>query len=276
MPDYTGLGTGLGSDLDLSGMKKSRSDPGPGTMWSEMPELTLAQWLLAILGAAGLGIGKAGLSGMSLLHVLIFAFLFGARDSTGIVLPMLLVGDVCAVTAYHQHARWDYVRRMLPPACLGVIAAAAVMRGLDDAAFKPTIGWIIFTLSLLQVARMQRPDWFGDVPHSRMFAWTMGLAAGALTMLQTRRDGLRALPRGDAASSSWSAPPRGYSSSSICSRCHSASGSASFTGRRCCSIWRSFRRSWQECSADGRSSRGCRSNSSTACCSRSRRSPRCA
>lgn len=148
-----------------------------------MPDLTLAQWLLAILGAAGLGVGKAGLSGMSLLHVLIFAFLFGARDSTGIVLPMLLAGDVCAVTAYHQHARWDYVRRMLPPACVGVVAGAVLMRGLDDAAFKPTIGWIVLVLSVLQAARMQRPGWFGRVPHSRGFAWTIGLAAGATTML---------------------------------------------------------------------------------------------
>jgi uncharacterized protein len=148
-----------------------------------MPDFTAGQWLLAILGAVGLGVGKAGLSGMSLLHVLVFAFLFGARDSTGVVLPMLLVGDVCAVTVYHQHARWDYVRRMLPPACLGVIAGAALMRGIDDAAFKPTIGWIILVLSVLQAARMQRPDWFGEVPHSRGFAWTLGIVAGATTML---------------------------------------------------------------------------------------------
>ena len=148
-----------------------------------MPDLTLAQWLLAVLGAAGLGVGKAGLSGMSLVHVLIFAFLFGARDSTGIVLPMLLVGDVCAVTAYHQHARWDYIRRMLPPACMGVVAGSLLMLGLDDAAFKPTIGWIILVLSVLQAARMQRPEWFGSVPHTRGFAWSIGLAAGATTML---------------------------------------------------------------------------------------------
>jgi uncharacterized protein len=146
-------------------------------------ELTAAQWLLAIVGALGLGIGKAGLAGMSLVHVLIFAFLFGARDSTGVVLPMLLVGDVGAVTLFHQHARWDYVRRMLPPACSGVVAGALMMRGLSDAAFKPTIGWIILALTILQILRMYRPAWFGSIPHSRSFAWTIGLLAGATTML---------------------------------------------------------------------------------------------
>jgi uncharacterized membrane protein YfcA len=148
-----------------------------------MPHLTLTQWLLAGVAATGVGISKAGLSGMSLLHVLIFAFLFGARDSTGVVLPMLLFGDVFAVRTFHQHARWDYVRRMLPPACIGVVAAAWFMRGLSEAVYKPIIGGIILALTVLQLARLYRPGWFGSVPHARWFAWTLGLLAGAATML---------------------------------------------------------------------------------------------
>jgi uncharacterized protein len=148
-----------------------------------MPHLTLTQWLLAIVAATGVGISKSGLSGMSLLHVLIFAFLFGARDSTGVVLPMLLFGDVFAVRTFHQHARWHYVRRMLPPACVGVILAAWLMRGLSETVYKPIIGGIILALTVLQLARLYRPEWFGNVPHARWFAWGLGLLAGAATML---------------------------------------------------------------------------------------------
>ena len=107
-----------------------------------MPDLTPLQWILAFVAAASMGISKGGLAGLGLLHVTIFAFLFGARDSTGIVLPMLIVGDICAVTALHQHARWDYVRRMLPPACIGVMIAAWFMRSLSEAVYKPIIGAI--------------------------------------------------------------------------------------------------------------------------------------
>ena len=92
-----------------------------------MPHLTPAQWALAIGGAFCLGVAKAGLTGLSLLQVAIFAVLFGARASTGVVLPMLIVGDVCAVLAYHEHTRWKYVRRMLPPACIGVVLGALSM-----------------------------------------------------------------------------------------------------------------------------------------------------
>ena len=145
--------------------------------------MTAAEWGLAIVAAAGIGIGKSGLAGMSLVHVLIFAFLFGARESTGVVLPMLLIGDVCAVSIFHQHARWDYVRRMLPPAGAGVVIAAVIMRSLSEAVYKPIIGITILTLTGLQVVRLYKPQWFGRVPHSRWFAWTIGLIAGGATML---------------------------------------------------------------------------------------------
>jgi uncharacterized protein len=148
-----------------------------------MPDLSSAQWLLSILAAFGIGVAKSGFAGVSLLHVLVFAMLFGARDSTGVVLPMLIVGDICAVTAFHQHARWDFIRKMLPPACLGVIAGWLLMHRLDEAVFKPLIGWIILGLAALQIARTQRPNWFSEVPHAPWFAWTMGVMAGVTTML---------------------------------------------------------------------------------------------
>ncbi|MEO8070291.1 MAG: sulfite exporter TauE/SafE family protein [Acidobacteriota bacterium] len=148
-----------------------------------MPHLTLMQWLLAIIAAAGIGLAKAGFAGVGLVHVLIFAFLFGARSSTGVVLPMLLVGDVLTVRAFRQHAQWEYVRRMLPPACIGVVGSAALISHIDETTFKPMIGWIILVLSAMQLARAQRPEWFAHVPHSRLFTWTIGLLAGTTTML---------------------------------------------------------------------------------------------
>ena len=148
-----------------------------------LPHLSPLQWLLAVAAALGIGLSKSGLAGMSLVGVLIFAFLFGARESTGVLLPMLLVGDVCAVSIFHQHARWSYVRRMLPPACVGVIIAAIVMRWLDEAIYKPIIGVIILSLTVLQVLRSVRPLWFSNVPHSMWFTWMIGLIAGAATML---------------------------------------------------------------------------------------------
>jgi hypothetical protein len=158
-----------------------------------MPELTASQWLFAVLAALGIGVAKSGFAGLSMVHVLVFAFLFGARESTGVVLPLLIVGDVCAVLSFRRHARWDYVRRMLPPAALGVIVGWLVMQRLSDAAFKPVIGAIILALTALQLVRMARPLLFEQVPHALWFAWLMGLLAGLTTMLANAAGPIMAL-----------------------------------------------------------------------------------
>jgi len=148
-----------------------------------MPPLTVTQWITAAIGAIGIGISKSGFSGFSLLYVLIFASIFGARGSTGIVLPMLIFGDLSAVRAFHKQAHWRSIRRMLPPACVGVLFAAGAMSRISDATYKPVIGWIILVLAAMHVLRTIRPEWFGNVPHSLGFAWGMGLLSGATTML---------------------------------------------------------------------------------------------
>jgi uncharacterized membrane protein YfcA len=148
-----------------------------------MPDLTLTQWLLAVLGAISMGLSKAGFSGTSLLHVLIFAFIFGARASSGIVLPMLIAADVFAVRAFRQHTQWRYIRRMLPPTILGILIGFTLMGRVDEQVFRMILGTIILCLALLQVARLYRPGWFGHVPHSTAFAWAMGIVAGIATML---------------------------------------------------------------------------------------------
>lgn len=148
-----------------------------------MPHLSSAQWLLAVAGALGLGISKAGFPGMSLVHVVVFAFIFGARTSTGIILPMLIAADVVAVRAFRQHAQWTYIRRMLPATIVGVVIGFVLMGRLDESLFEPIIGTIVLLLVVMQVARMARPGLFSDVPHSHAFAWAMGLLAGVTTML---------------------------------------------------------------------------------------------
>lgn len=149
-----------------------------------MFELSPGEWVLAGLAALGVGFSKSGFAGVGLFHIVVFAHLFGGRPSTGIILPMLLVGDISALTAFRQHARWEHVWRILPPALLGIVLGWLAMRQIqDDTVFRPMIGGIILMLAMMQLARMWRPAWFTHVPHSTWFAWTLGLLAGMTTML---------------------------------------------------------------------------------------------
>ncbi len=148
-----------------------------------MPSLTVAQWLLCIIAALGVGVAKSGFSGVSLVHVLVMASIFGDRDSTGIVLPMLCIGDIFAVIAFKRHAVWRHVGRTLPIACIGVAIGMWLMTLVPAGAYRPIIGWTVLVLVLVQLWRMWKPAMFEHVPHSLPFASTMGLLAGITTMM---------------------------------------------------------------------------------------------
>lgn len=149
-----------------------------------LPHFTTAQWILAFFSAYCIGLAKSGFSGASLINVLVMAQLFHARESTGVVLPMLICGDILSVIAFHEHARWPIVLKMLPPALIGVVAGYGLMLWITDShVFGPIIGTIVLLMVVLQAIRRWRPNLFERVPHSPAFAWSMGLSSGVTTML---------------------------------------------------------------------------------------------
>lgn len=139
------------------------------------------------------GLSKAGFTGLGLVAVIVFASIFGARDSTGVVLPLLIVADIGAVGIFKQHARWDYIRRTLPLAAVGVVLGALIMGRLDNESFRPILGAVILILTMMQLVRLRWPDAFGQVPHSNGAAWSLGLLAGITTMIANAAGPLVAL-----------------------------------------------------------------------------------
>jgi len=140
-------------------------------------------WLFLAIAAFGIGITKSGFSGVSMVHVFLFASVFGARDSTGIVLPMLIAGDLFAMAVYGKRANWGYVRRMMPPTLLGVIVGWLLMFRMPETYYRPLIGFIILVLTVMQIIRIWKQEWLADVPHAAWFAWSMGILVGLTTML---------------------------------------------------------------------------------------------
>jgi len=148
-----------------------------------LQEISALGWIGLLVGAMGIGVSKSGFPGISMLHVVVFAIVFGALDSTGVLLPLLVVGDLCAIRLFGRKADWHHVRRLLPPTLVGVVAGWALMDRVDENSFKLLVGTIILALSAVQGVRMWKPDWFGQVPHQRWFALLLGGLAGLTTML---------------------------------------------------------------------------------------------
>jgi len=151
----------------------------------DFSHLTSQQWLLAVLAALLVGLAKSGFSGVGMLILVLMANVMRGheRESTGVVLPLLICGDLFAAHAFHRHVRWPTLWRMLPPAAVGVCIGFFWMRTLSNTGFKPLIGVIVLTLSALHILRENLPGKFQNIPHSPWFVWTLGITAGITTML---------------------------------------------------------------------------------------------
>ncbi len=137
-----------------------------------------------------IGLSKTGFSGISLVSVALMAAIMPARQSTGVVLPLLICADFFAVGSFRQHSDWRQIRRFLAPALVGVALGALLMRLCADPVrypdwmFKRVIGGIVLVLVILQTLRHLRPGWFVRLPVAGpLFTWFMGLTAGITTML---------------------------------------------------------------------------------------------
>jgi uncharacterized protein len=148
----------------------------------DLSQVEAYQWALAIVSGMVIGMSKAGLNGLTLMFIPLMALSFGGKASTGILLPMLCVGDVFAVAWYRRHAEWQYLLKLLPSALIGIGAGVAVGQGLSDSSFRYLLGGIIMVLLGLMVWQdVYKKE--THYPQAWWFAVVAGLAAGFTTMV---------------------------------------------------------------------------------------------
>ncbi len=144
-------------------------------------------WTLAILGALLIGISKSGIAGLGVLAVAMFTLIFPARSSTGIVLPILMVGDVVAVLHFRRNALWTYLIRLAPWTALGVILGYFALGRLDSLLVGKLIGGILLVVTVLQFWRMisvRGVEQAGEVvAHNLWLTALVGILAGFFTMV---------------------------------------------------------------------------------------------
>ncbi|MBZ4015538.1 sulfite exporter TauE/SafE family protein, partial [Streptomyces purpurogeneiscleroticus] len=93
------------------------------------------------------GFSKTALSGVAAVSVALFAAVLPAKESTGALLPLLLVGDVIAVRTYRRHADRPTLRRLFPSVAAGVLGGVAFTALADDTLIRRTIGALLLTIT---------------------------------------------------------------------------------------------------------------------------------
>ena len=137
--------------------------------------------VLVLISAFLVGASKAGIKGVGLLIVPVMANIFGAKESTGIVLPMLILADIMAVYYYRRDVKWHYIKRLIPWALIGIILGVITGDIVPSEKFKWLLAVIIFGMLFILVYNDFRKS--KKIPDSRPFAAGMGLAGGFATMV---------------------------------------------------------------------------------------------
>src|SRR5262245_8301821 len=106
-------------------------------------------WQFAALAAAALlvGFSKTAVSGANTVSLAVFAAVLPARESTGVLLPLLITGDVLAVLTYRRHAHWPTLLRLFPAVAAGVGLGTVFLLLADDAVVRVSIGAILLLMA---------------------------------------------------------------------------------------------------------------------------------
>lgn len=149
-----------------------------------MFDLNVASWALLILGAMLVGFAKTGVSTIAIFTVILMTQIFPAKESVGILLPMLIVGDLIAVTYYRRSVVWKHLFSLIPWVMTGLLAGYFVLLRVNSEELKLLLGLLVLALIVLQVIKDRLgPKIDEALPNSRWFNGSMGILAGFTTMV---------------------------------------------------------------------------------------------
>lgn len=147
-----------------------------------MPELSALAWIVLGLGAVVIGLSKAALPGAGTVAVALFAAVLPAKQSTGTILLLLIVGDMFALISYRRHADWRTILRLAPAVAAGLVVGAVFLALATDVAVRVTIGILLLIVVAITLWR-RRTASAASTGSGRLAAALYGGAGGFTTMV---------------------------------------------------------------------------------------------
>lgn len=135
------------------------------------------------LAAAGFltGVAKNGVPGLVTVVTPFVAMVIPARTATGMLLPLLVTGDITAVIFWRKKTVWKQLFRLFPWTLGGIVSGFFVMRAVDDATFRPILGAIIIAMTLLGLLRKRYN--LRISPDNKPLVAIVGFLAGMFTLM---------------------------------------------------------------------------------------------
>ena len=121
-----------------------------------MIELTALTWGVLVTGALLVGVAKTALPGLATFVAAMFAAVLPARESTAVLLVLLMTGDLVAIWVYRRDADFKTLLRLAPPVIAGLVLGATFLAWADNTTMRRTIGVILLALTALTLWSMRR------------------------------------------------------------------------------------------------------------------------
>jgi len=146
--------------------------------------LSALQLAVGLAAATLYGLAKTGVPSMGALGAGLLATVIPALPSTGVALPILLVGDLIAISIYRRHARLDVLLALLPSVVIGLILGFLVLRDLNQHTGSIILG-VVLLLSVIGelVRRRSKKMFMADEIRRSKLSQLLGVGAGLSTMV---------------------------------------------------------------------------------------------
>ena len=147
-----------------------------------MDQFIWSSFIFGSIAACLTGLSKTGVPGVSMPGILLMTLAFpgSEKESTGAVLPLLILGDFMAIRLYRKNIQWDRILLLAIPVLLGIAVGAVLLKVVSNDSFKPILG--ILVLGLVGFEYLREYFQWNNIPKKKGFAWFFGSMAGFTTM----------------------------------------------------------------------------------------------
>ena len=147
--------------------------------------LSGTELIMLCIAAISIGMAKTGLTCVNLPAAAIVARIFGAKISTGILLPVFMLGDMIGVALFVKHIDWQEIIKLLVPSLFGIILGTIFGNIINDVQFKFAMGiLILFCVAFLINKEIKnRNNTIVIYSHNKALTTSVGVMSGFASMI---------------------------------------------------------------------------------------------
>jgi uncharacterized protein len=145
-------------------------------------DISMWQFIIIAVSAMFIGFGKAGIAGINIVAIPVFAAILGAKPSTGFILPLLILADAMAVIYYRKDTQWSYLIKLSPWVLIGVVIATFVGEYISESTFKTILG-VVVIIGIVMMVIKDYTKISDEFFTNKYFTISMGLLGGFTSMI---------------------------------------------------------------------------------------------